>query len=185
MAQFSRSPAEQFRPENQSVGWLWNIFVFSIVIFGSVILLYLGMEFGYRSFLQSQIDATQAQINEKKGQINADNQARLGEFYSQVYNLNKVLSGHPITSLIFKILEENTHVSVWYSSLIFSSAQNNFDILINGSANSLETIAKQLIALKKLPEIKDVSLNSAQYDKEKASYKFNIKIGLNPQYFRY
>ncbi len=181
MAQFTRSAAEQFRPEETSVGWLWNIFVFSIVIFGSIALLYAGMEFGYKSFLGSQLETLQNQVEEKKNQINSENQNRLGEFYSQIYNLNKILLNHPLTSIVFKILEENTNVKISYTTFTYNSSLSSTDIQLGGSAPSLEIIARQLLAYKRLPQVKSVTLSSTQLEKE--FYKFNLKIVLEQDYF--
>jgi hypothetical protein len=179
MAQFTRSAAEQFRPEETSVGWLWNIFVFSLVIFGSTVLLFLGMEFGYKAFLQKQIESLQSEIDSKKGQISAENQKKLGEFYSQVYNINQVLSSHLLATPLFKFLEENTNTSIVYSKFSYTKSPNAVSVLIDGEAPSLDIIAKQLQAFKERPEVKQAILTNASSDQGKIRFNMNVTLNLN------
>lgn len=178
MAQYTRSAAEQFRPEEATVGWLWNIFIFSVVIFGSVALLYVGMEFGYGKYLANEKEKAQSEIDALKSKISAEDQNNLSEFYSQVYNVNRLLSRHVIVSRLLDLLGANTNTAVYYTKFGYTRSSNIFTI--SGIAPSFEFIPKQLEALRRLPEVKEVILSNAA--EEENAIKFNIRVTLNTDF---
>lgn len=181
MAQYTRSAAEQFRPEESSVGWLWNIFIFSIVVFGSVVFLYAGMEFGYGSFLKNESKQIQGDIDKLKDEITTDDQRELAEFYSQVYNVNQLIPKHLIISQLFDFLEANTNTSVYYTNFDISNTGNKSSVItLQGKTRSFELVARQLEALRQRPEINEVTLNTAQ--KEETNVTFTLRVLLNPEF---
>ncbi|MBI2035141.1 MAG: PilN domain-containing protein [Candidatus Liptonbacteria bacterium] len=184
MAQYTRSAAEQFRPEESSVGWLWNIFVFSIIVFGSVLLLYLGMSLGYETFLTGQAEDLRAKLAELKEQITPEDQKNLAEFYSQVYNTRELVPKHSYPTQLFDFLEENTNEKIYYTTISYSGESANLSI--QGVAVSYEFLAKQLEALRRRPEIESAILSRSALLGKPASeaqvITFDIKAALKKEF---
>ena len=180
MAQYTRSAAEQFRPEEAAIGWLWNIFVFSVVVFTSIFLLYVSIEFGYKTFLTKKIETTQKNIDEKRDKISPENQRNLVDFYSQVYNLNKLLITHPAVSKIFNFFEENANKSVTFSKINYSKDTRIVTVAIDAETKSMDLVASQLQALRLRPEVKEVILGSATESEGKI--KFTMRVGFDPKF---
>lgn len=180
MAQYTRSAADQFRPEEAAIGWLWNIFVFSVVVFSSISILYLSIEFGYKSFLTTNIENTQKSIDEKRNKISVADQESLVDFYSQVYNINQLLIKHPAVSKIFNFFEENAIKSVVFNKLRYSKDAKIITVAIDAETKSMDLVASQLEALRRKPEVKEVILGSAAESEGKT--QFTIRVGLDPNF---
>jgi len=177
MAQYTRSAAEQFRPEETSVGWLWNIFIFSVVVFGSVLLLFLGMQFGYEAFLNNELTRLQSEIDVVSSQVSADDQKRLTAFYSQAYNIQKLFNDHTLITKLFTFLEESANTRVFYTNMSFAADSNALNV--QGEAESYEVVARQLEALRQRPEVKEVLLTSSGDEARGAGVSFSLRVLLN------
>ncbi len=178
LSQFTRSAAEQFRPEEGTIGWLWNIFVFSLIVFGSVVLLYLGMSLGYETLLTNQANDLRVKIDAVKNQITADDQKNLEEFYSQVYNVKELMPVHAYPTQLLEFLEKNTNERIYYKTINYSREANNLSI--QGVASSYEFLAKQLEALRRRPEVESAMLSNSSLEGGKVN--FNIKAVLKSEF---
>lgn len=154
------------------MGWLWNIFIFSAVVFISVVLFYVGIEFGYASFLNNKIQEAQKGIDEKKDKIDPEVQKDLTEFYSQVFNVNQLLPKHNIISRLFNFLEANTNTSIYYTDLQFLNDTQS--LTIKGKTDSLELVARELEALRGRPEVSEIVLNDASGEDNEVVFEIRM-----------
>ncbi|MDP1688513.1 MAG: hypothetical protein Q8L47_00045 [bacterium] len=140
----------------------------------------MSIEFGYKTFLTKKIETTQKSIDEKKAKISPENQRNLVDFYSQVYNLNKLFLTHPNISKIFNFFEENASKSVTFTKINYSKDSRLIMVAIDAETKSMEQVASQLQALRLRPEVKEVILGSATESDGKI--KFTMRVGFEPKF---
>src|ERR1700722_6915274 len=102
-------------------GWSFGIIFFAAGLFGAVLIIYFVMIFGYEPYLNSQISKVQNQTAALSQSISSQDQTNFLTFYSQISNLQTLLSQHVLLSQFFAWLEQNTEANVYYTSFAFSS----------------------------------------------------------------
>jgi len=171
-------PAGLLSKDKMPSGFSWHLFTFILIIFIIVIFGYLGLEFGYKPFLRSEIGALDAQIQVSSSGYEADAQKNLVDFYSRITNLKSLLQQHPRVSKIFAFLENATNVKVTYTAVDLSVAQKA--ITIDGFAESRAVLASQLLAYESYAGVSQVQLqNDAQFGN---AVRFKVRITLDPQF---
>src|SRR3989304_3721474 len=102
------------REPPKTPGWAGQFLMFSGTLFFIAAFVYLGLVFGYRPYLASEVRKLQDQINIFIQQIPLEEQNKIINFYSQLLNLRSLLDNHAISSQLFDWLEQNTQVNVYY-----------------------------------------------------------------------
>jgi uncharacterized membrane protein YvbJ len=102
------------RESSRTPGWSSGIILFSGTVFGVVLLVYLGLTFGYTPYLNAQISQANDQIKKLDQSVSADDQTKLATFYSQVTNLHRS-----------KCVLHQSYVHVGKSDLIFGRCENS------------------------------------------------------------
>ncbi len=105
------------------------------------------------------MDQSLAQLSNS---ISQEDQQKFVSIYSQIMNLQKVLSSHVFTGDIFPFLEKNTLPQVFYSDAQFSS--NGYQLQLTGQASSLQTLAEQISQFEQAPELADTVLTSMNFN---------------------
>ena len=137
--------------------WPWKIFVFSLVLFGTVVGIYLGLIFGYRPYLTKQIAQKDQEILNLARSIPEAEQQELIRFYSQLSNLQVVLGQHVMGSKLLPVLEKATNQRVYYT--VMNLNVDTRELLLEGVARSYEVLAQQIESFKRLPEIERLIVN--------------------------
>lgn len=180
MVQYTRSLAEQFRAEETTVGWSWRMFIFSIVVFASVVLLYFGMSFGYAPYLNSRIAALDDEIKKLNEQIPLEDQKKLVAYFSQIYNIQNLLADHLLPSKLFAFLETNAVKQIQYTKVNF--AQDTASLIIEGSTNSYDALVKQTEAFRRNPMVENAALSNSNADSATGRVQFSLRINLARQF---
>ena len=173
--------SNQFASETPSAGLPWRLLMFSIVFFGFFIFVYIGIKFGYESYLASQKNAVASSTATLAREINADDQNQFVNFYSQIFNLKKVFANHSFTSNIFKFLENNVAAGVYFTNATYSSASGKVDI--SGVATSNATLVQQLAAFDASPDVSEAILTQMNYD-DKGQVTFGVKVTFGNSFFK-
>ncbi len=173
--------SNQFASETPSAGLPWRLLMFSIVFFGFFIFVYIGIKFGYESYLTSQKNAVASSTATLAREINADDQNQFVNFYSQIFNLKKVFANHSFTSNIFKFLENNVAAGVYFTNATYSAASGKVDI--SGVATSNATLVQQLAAFDASPDVSEAILTQMNYD-EKGQVTFGVKVTFGNSFFK-
>src|SRR3989344_7318607 len=197
MQQFERGVTERFRPEVPSVGWSWRLIVFSTIVAIAAVLLYAGMEYGYRSVLESERNSLEQELAQVDMSINAADQNNLINFYSQIYNMQNLLRDHITISNLFSFLEPNTNSKVQYTQLNMNL--DSYSIDISGTAPSMDAIVNHLDAFRRQPMVAGLvlrkadsnqggdggTLNLAPENQTPASgFNFTINLTLSRDFFK-
>ena len=166
-----------------SVGFPWRLLLISIIVFGLTVLVWTGIQFGYIPYLNSQISNADADFTALSGKIDANQQAQLTGFYSQLYNIQKLSSSHLYPAKIFDFLEKNVYPLVRINSMKLDAVGNT--VTLDGIASDFSTLTNQMAVLKISPDVSVVSLDSAQQMDAKSGggVSFSIRISFNSSFF--
>ena len=159
------------------VGTPWRLLSMGFIVFIIAAVVYLGMDFGYKPFISSQIGKTQAKIDELVGSITEEEAQNSVTFYSQMSNINELLNSKKIISQTFGTVKDNTLKNIYYSS--FGLDYGSQEIRMEGAAPTYEALAQQIDIFRKLKEVKGVKLENARKDQEKTGrIIFSLKLQL-------
>jgi len=140
-----------------------------------VLLVYVGLAFGYEGYLNSSITSLNSNLDSLSLQVSPTDRQGFISFYSQLTNLQKLLGSHAMSSKIFPIFEGITNQNVAYNSFDLSLSGDTVDI--NGVAKDYATLANQLYLYKQSPQISNVILESSSLSDN--AVKFTVKVTLN------
>ncbi|MEK9180564.1 MAG: hypothetical protein AAB897_04090 [Patescibacteria group bacterium] len=173
LEQLSREPPK-------TPGWAGQFLMFSGTIFFIALLVYLGLAFGYRPYLVSEVAQLQDQINSFGQQIPAEEQAKIINFYSQLLNIRTLLSRHVFSSKAFEWLEANTQARVYFDKFDFNA--KNSEVRLGGLAKTMEDVNQQLAIFDSRPEIKKA--NTSNVTLSNNIWRFDVTLTFDPGFFR-
>ena len=175
--QFVQNPLEQFEPERLPVGWPWRFFSVSLIIFSATLLLYLGLVFGYKPFLNSSIQKKDAEISKISQTVTKEDQEQFIKFYSQLANLKLLLDNHSVSSKVFPALEQMTNKKVFYKSANLKVPERELEL--DGVAESYGVLSEQLEAFNKSDGVERFILGQSQAGESGVQFKATLKLKAN------
>lgn len=137
-------------------GWSGRFLLFSTGILALVLVLYGGIGYGYRSYLASQIDATDKNISLFDQRISVADKENIARFYSQIVNTKKILATHVYASGLFGWLEAHTLPAVYFTRLGFTATTNQ--ATLTGAAKTVSDIADQMRVFQSQPDVAKVAI---------------------------
>jgi hypothetical protein len=169
------------REPPKTPGWSGQLLIFSSTVFAVTLFIYLGLTFGYQSYLQSGVDKLQDQIQSFGQQIPVDEQAKLINFYSQIANLQSLISKHIVSSRAFAWLEKNTQANVYVSEFSLDAAGSKLTLGLN--AATMPDVLQQIAIFESLPEVQSIDISGTNFSGN--WWRFGAVIKLAPGYFNY
>lgn len=179
MTQIPEQLAGRMGPDRPPVGWPWRLFLFSILVLAAAVVVYLGLDFGYKTYLNAQINSKDDAIAELAKAVSPEENKQFVGFYSQLANLQTLLDEHVFVSRLLPLLENNTNRLVYYDSVSFTLKDKR--LVLGGVAASYEILAQQLEALNRAPEIERVLINESRRDGGRVL--FQVSLFLEPTLF--
>ncbi len=176
MAEFPKNLKEEFRSERLPSGMPWRLFIFTALFVLLVALIYAGLSFGYRPYLESRINEVDQQISQLSAAVSQQDQENFIRFYSQLINFNKILEKHPLASKIFSLLEQITNKKVFYTDLDLRVEERK--LALEGVAASYAVLAEQLASFDQEPLIASYALNQSQYSSADRGVRFKAALTL-------
>lgn len=170
---------EQFAALGATASFPWRLTAFAVGLFAFALLAFLGIRFGYRAYLDRQIESVDAETKGLAVQVNADEQERFTVLYSQLLHLKSVLEKHLFTANAFPFLERYTA-----SGLTFNDADlkvNDLKLTLNGVATTFETVAGQMAVFEQAREVRNVTLEKVNLATGNVS--FTIGVVFKPEAF--
>lgn len=166
--------------EKVAVGWPWRLLFFSFFIFLLSFFVFFGLRYGYQSYLEGQVKFFDSELAKLSSKVSLDDQERFINFYSQLFNLQRILEDHPYSSNLFRFLEKNTVSSVYFSDALFKRSENV--VTLKGMSNNFENLSGQLALLEKSPELAKMILNNVSLQKDGVS--FSVSLTFKPEFFK-
>jgi hypothetical protein len=175
MAQYYNSALTgKIGPEKMTVGWPWRFFIFSIIVLLTAVMVWAGLAFGYRTYLENRIAAVDASIQQLSESVPQDQQQNLITFYSQLANLQNVLVAHTGTARLLPLLQQNTNRLVSYRSIDLRVGERR--IVLDGVAQSYQVLAQQLEALNRMPIAESVIVNESRAEEGRVVFRLTVTL---------
>ncbi len=169
------------REPPKTPGWSGQLLIFSSTVFIICLFIYLGLVFGYQSYLRDEVQKLQDQIQTFSQKIPEGEQAKLINFYSQIANLRSLISNHTISSRAFAWIEKNTQANSYISRFGLDTAGSKLTIGIK--SKTMPDALQQIAIFENLPEIKSVDIGNISFSEN--WWQLEATIGLAPGYFNY
>lgn len=162
-------------------GGTWRLLIFSIFVFGIMFVGYLGLKFGYGSFVAGQISAIDTEIEELAKVALPREQEAYAQFYFQLINLEELLNNHVFASHLFPLIEDRTNKDVAFTALTLNVSQNQANL--SGLAKDFKIFAEQLYSFERSPKVTKVNTQGANADPQ-GFVTFRLDLGLAPDVLR-
>lgn len=133
---------------------------FAIMLLVLTIVVYFGITFGYRPYLENRVSALDTQISDFSKRVPAEEQANILTFYSQLANLKTALAKHSATKAFFSWLEQGTVQTVRFSKVAFNASSRQ--VQVTGVARSQTEVAQQVAAFQSRPGVERVDFRNSQ-----------------------
>ncbi len=174
MAQFSQNVSDQImKSDNLGSGLPWKLLAFSIFVFALSLLVYFGLAFGYETFLNNQIAATDEETQALSQKISSDSQAKFVDVYSRLSNFKTLLAGHVYGTKVFPLLEKITYPSVYYNNIDLSVDDRK--IVLSGIALNFESLSRQLALYDaEKTSIESYILNQSRVVENKVNFRVTL-----------
>jgi len=160
-------------------GWSWRIFMFSLFILIITVVFYVGLEYGFKSYLNSRIDKLDSELKQLNQSISIDDQNKLILFYSQLANIKKIFSNRKNVTPLFLWLEKNTLPSVSFNKFNFNALNNQLNL--GGLANKKEDATNQVLVFQAKPEVENITLNNLSFSQDK--WQFDLMMTFRKSLF--
>lgn len=160
----------------------WKALVFSVVIFGMSLMIYAGLAFGYKTFLIQSTKEVENKISElDRIAPKKESEQNFIQFYSQVTNIQRLLSSHFSVAPFMDFLEANTLPDIAYGTGKISAMEKS--AVFGGYAKSYRALANQLAVYENNPGIARIGLSNARFSDN--VIRFEMKIDLAPDFFNF
>ena len=118
MPQFDQNIIEKFGREKLPTGWPWRFFTISVILLGISLVIYLGLTFGYRGFLNNQLGKKDQEINQLAASIPKEDQAKIFSRLFRAKNAKeKLTEGTGLGLYIVQLAVEKLGGKVWFESI--------------------------------------------------------------------
>lgn len=165
---------------DKGAGAPWKVFLFSILLFGTVVAGYAGLRAGYMPYVSGRLASVNANLAALAEAVPEKEQTNLFRFYSQLVNLKGLLDKHVVASKIPAFLEKTTNARVAYTNVSVDVVRRN--VMLEGLTDRYETLAEQLEAVRQSPDVESYLLQESRLTEGKV--RFRISATLRPALFR-
>ncbi len=172
--QYAQDVRRQFSGPSSKVGWPKSFLTFSFVIFATVFFIYLGLAFGYQSFLNASINNIEEELGTLSSQISEQQKDDLTALFSQVTNIKTLLQEHSVSSQVFLLLESITSENVYYTN--FDLSVPDQEAIVEGFAASYEELVSQLALFEEAPQIEKLTLEESEFQNGLIRFKLRLLL---------
>lgn len=168
--------SDRLGPEDLPIGWPWRFFLFSLLVAITAAIVYGGLAFGYKPFLNVQIKEQEAAIEQLSQVVPKKEQESFLAFYSQLVNLQNILTNHAAISKTFPFLQLNTNKQVFYTAIDLRVPERRLGL--EGFASNYGIFSQQLQAFSVAPEVETLIINDS--NALEGRVKFRLSLTLKP-----
>lgn len=171
------------RPTPKSQGWFSQLLMFSATLLFITLVVYAGLAFGYKPYVNAQVQSLNQQIQGFSAEIPVQDQQNTIDFYAQLVNLQTILNSHVAASPVFQWLEANTDGNVYYTALSLSVP--NQQLTLSGVAKTVNDANGQLQIFQQSPQVQRATFSDIQYDSGKNDWDFDATLFFSPSFFNF
>jgi hypothetical protein len=155
-------------------GWFGQLTMFAVTVFAISLGIYLGLEFAYKPYLNSRIAKLDEEIKKFSVQIPQGDQDKIIEFYSQLANLKKVLTGRLSPVPVLKWAEDHTLPAVSLGS--FNYQMRTRQMMVHATGRTLSDVSQQIRIFQEAEEVRQVTVNSISQVGNSGAWQFDATI---------
>ncbi|OGM92412.1 hypothetical protein A2755_01480 [Candidatus Wolfebacteria bacterium RIFCSPHIGHO2_01_FULL_48_22] len=167
------------KPAPRQAGFPWRLLLLTGVVLGMMVLVYGGITFGYRPYIESQLAQMDAQLDAVSLSLQADEED-VFDVYSQLYNIQMLSSKHIYGSKIFSVLEAGTNPSVQLTKAEADVAKNI--LLLEGVAADHDIVVSQAATYRIVAGVSDAQLTSSVRGEDGRAH-FTMSLIMDKGYF--
>jgi hypothetical protein len=160
----------------------WRVLILTLIVFFFTVLIYFGMLLGYKPYLKSKTRSLEQKLSVLSQSMDENQQKQIISFFSQMTNIQKLLSDHKIYSPVFDFIEKNTYQQATYLDLKFNIAE--MEMKIEGTVPNYEYLIKEIALYNQAPEVKTVHLDNSSVQEASNMVRFSVKLILDRQFFK-
>lgn len=164
------------RGNGGGAGWPWRLFIVTTFVLAFAVVVYLGLEMGYRPYVASQVRQLDGEIASLNNSLSETDKANLLLFYSRLNNVNILLKNQSAPARVFAILEQTTVKGVYYRAVTVDTAQRI--VALEGSAPNYRALTEQLAVLKSNAAVAGIDLKGSQYNQDTKGVNFSVALTL-------
>jgi hypothetical protein len=177
----SPSPIDQLhRTQTRTPGWAGRLLMFSGTVLFVTVFAYFGLQFGYKPYLQKQIDQYQKEVDDFAKKIPVTTQNQIVLFYSQLANIKTLLAGHTLSSRLFEFFETKTLPTISYDKM--NANTQTREVELTGRAASLQDFGVQLGVFQNEHRIQKAVVKNLAASLA-GGWTFNILLTFDPTLF--
>lgn len=165
------------RTSEKTQGAYGDLLLLAGTLFAISIFIWVGLVYGYKPYLETQVTKLNAQIQTFTQQIPVAEQESLIRFYSQLTNLKTILGAHIAPSLFFNWFQGVAQPNVYYSKMTLNVDARQ--LTLTGVSKTVEDAAEQLALFQNDPNIASVSFNNIGSGGN-GFWQFVVNLTLNP-----
>ena len=159
----------------------WKFFWFSLLFTLAVMGSYFFLKSYYLPHLKEETQNISLETHQLANKINQKDRQEMTLFWSQIKNIESLLSSRFYASNVFSFLEKNTLPQVSLERVDFKHKDNTLSVI--GSASDGRAVASQINILENLAIVKRIVLKSVTSKEGKVD--FEVKLYLKPEAFSY
>lgn len=174
-----------FKPEKET-SFTWKALTYTGTIFVLALVVYLGLAFGYKPFLNRTIAGIDTEINKISKARTDDPESRQFEttfldFYSQASNIQLLLKDHAAMSPVFDLIERSTRDDVFFQTIQIDGETRV--VGFSGSAKDYSSLASQLAVYSGLEETENTTITGSR--QSDSGMIFDFRMMLSPSVFKF
>lgn len=172
---------KMIREPAPSQGAYRELVMFSVALFAIALIIYVGLTFGYKPYLQAQVDALDKQVQSFNAAIPADQKSQLISAYSQLVNLQTLLVQHGSAASFLTWFEAHTHPNVYYTQFALNALSGQ--LTLSGVGKSLGDVAEQLAIFERDPKVTRINFTNVSPGIG-GIWQFNLTLFFDQSIFR-
>lgn len=170
--QLSREPV-------RTPGWSGQLLMFSSTIFFICLLVYFGLVYGYKPYLDREVGKLDQQIKIFEQQIPVDEQTKIVNFYSQLANLKSLLARHIVTSPLLGWLEGRTQTNVYFTKFHLNTQSSQLSL--GGISKTIDDLTQQLQIFQEDQNVRRASFSNVSIGSN-GLWQFDLTVVFDPKF---
>lgn len=159
----------RFKREIREAKWPM---ILCVVLLALVLLIWLGL-FVYNKSLDGQVKNLESKLQDLKKEENREMAKKIKDLESSLEITKTLLNSHLYTSQVFEFIEKLVLPNVQFAD--FNLNSKNSQVSLTGSAQTYNTLARQMLIFQQEKEVKEVKVSGISLD-QLGGIKFSMQM---------
>jgi hypothetical protein len=160
-----------------AIGWSSSLLWFAAGLFAITLVLYAGIAFAYKPYVDGRIAAVTSQLAVASKSIDPNQEAALISFYSELVHVKSLLASRTVFSPALTWLSRDTQANTYYAAMSFSSGNQ---IVLTALARTEADLNQQIAIFESDPNVEAVNISNISLASVSGYLQANITLTLKP-----